>query len=160
PWLMRFPDGLGALNRSQALVQPADLPSTLLDWWGLDWQGISAATSSLLAVIRGELRSVRDRACVRNQLGETGIRTERCYLRQSSQPDVLGDEPRNAAGLGEVGQSRWLYAKPDDRFEVNELSARCHEIGDSLVQAYRDYLAGCQQGTLEGLPPLDPAVQA
>src|SRR5690606_16341857 len=35
-FMLRFPDGLGRLARSQSLVQPADLPGTFVDWLGLD----------------------------------------------------------------------------------------------------------------------------
>ncbi len=35
PLVLRLPDGSGALGRSQALVQPANLAATLLDLWGV-----------------------------------------------------------------------------------------------------------------------------
>lgn len=160
PWLMRFPDGLGALNRSQTLAQPADLPLTLLDWWGLEGQGMSTAARSLLPVVRGDQLSLRDRVCIQNRHGERGVRTAKWFLRQSGKQDAPGDPLREMTHSDEAGLRRWLYAKPDDRFEVNELSARCQEIGDSLAQAYDDFLNGCRTGNLANLPSLDPVVQA
>jgi hypothetical protein len=35
-WMMRFPDGLGKLSRTQALARPSDLPIALLEWLELD----------------------------------------------------------------------------------------------------------------------------
>ena len=44
PWLLRLPDGRGALARSAALVQHPDLPATLAGWFGEQAALLSADT--------------------------------------------------------------------------------------------------------------------
>ena len=39
PWIMRFPQQLAALVRSQALVQSSDLAATLASAAGIAWPG-------------------------------------------------------------------------------------------------------------------------
>ncbi len=62
PWLLRFPDGAAACERTQALVQPADLYATLSQWCGLPTAAPSiAAGRSLLPLARIEIDRLRDR---------------------------------------------------------------------------------------------------
>ena len=56
PWLLRFPDRAGQSERTQALIQPADLHATLAAWCGLptlEDLGYSAGRS-LLPLAAGE----------------------------------------------------------------------------------------------------------
>jgi arylsulfatase A-like enzyme len=113
-WWVRFPDGAGRLARSQALVQPADLPGTLADWLELDRARLAGGNaSSLMPIVRGECDALRDRVFL-TSLNRRAIRTPAWLLCQ-------GDD-----GNGE------LYAKPGDRWEVNEVSALCPEVVDGL----------------------------
>jgi arylsulfatase A-like enzyme len=141
PWLLRFPDGLGAGARTQSLVQPADLTPTLLDACGiapvLGIQGIS-----LMPLVRGETDRLRDRAVVISPSGERAIRTPAWYLRVHN---LQG-------GTSEAGAE--LYLKPDDRWEVNELSGRCHEVVESLRRVLADFEQAQQAGSAAE-PPLD-----
>jgi arylsulfatase A-like enzyme len=117
PWLMRFPDGLGKLARSQSLVQPADLPWTFLDWLDLDRSRFAALhASSLLGIIRGDVETVRDRAWIVSR-HEQALRTPGWFLRQP------------VAGAAE------LYAKASDRWEVNEVADRLSEVVAGLQAA-------------------------
>ncbi|HEY2146557.1 MAG TPA: sulfatase-like hydrolase/transferase, partial [Pirellulales bacterium] len=43
PWLLRFPDGMGQSDRTQALAQPADLFATIADWCRLPVEGFQHA---------------------------------------------------------------------------------------------------------------------
>jgi arylsulfatase A-like enzyme len=120
PWLMRFPNGLGALDRSQALVQPSDLPGTLLEWLGLDRSGLGSPAASLLALVRGESPGLRDRIYMLST-GDRAIRTPAWLLRQPA------DGPPE------------LYAKPSDRWEVNEVSRLCGEVVTGLEAALVEF---------------------
>jgi len=148
PLWLRFPDSLGQAARSQALVRPADLRSTLLDWWGIADRAQSPGAASLMPLVREETDSIRDRLCiVESGGGATGhrcetlvdwsraIRTPAWYLRQ-------GDEPE-------------LYAKPDDRWEVNDVADRCDEVVGLLQKAAIEYERSLRSGRLDDLPPLD-----
>jgi hypothetical protein len=104
PWLMRFPDGFGKLARSQALVQPADLPGTLLDWLDVDRAALSwSHASSLLGIAGGDDEALRDCVLLNSQQ-DRAIRTPAWLLRQPT------------------GGAAELYAKPGDRWEVNEVA--------------------------------------
>ena len=60
PLLVRLPDGTGAADRSQALVEPVDLYSTLSDCLGVRCEP-SLQGSSLLPILRGDTERIRDR---------------------------------------------------------------------------------------------------
>lgn len=116
-WLMRFPDAAGKLDRSRALVQGADLPGTLLDWLGLDHRQLAAGhASSLLDIIHARVESLRDRVLALST-HDSALRTPAWHLRQP------------AAGDPE------LYAKPGDRWEVNEVAKLLPEIVAGLQAA-------------------------
>lgn len=133
PWLMRFPDGLGKMARSQALVAPSDLPGTLLDWLDLD-RGLlpGGRATSLLPIIRGQQDSIRDRLVLVSD-DQRAIRTPAWLLRQPT------------GGPGE------LYAKPSDRWEVNEIGKLCGDVVAGLEQALAELAEDSQTGEL---PPL------
>ena len=117
PWLMRFPEGQGQMARSQALVVTADLPGTLLDWLAIDRQSLaSGRATSLMPIVRGDERMLRDHVCLSSGR-ERAIRTPAWFLRQ---PDSGAVE---------------LYAKPSDRWEVNEASRLCEDVVEGLQQA-------------------------
>ncbi len=111
-WMMRFPDRLGQLARSSALVQPADLYDTLVDWLGLPPSNTPGA-SSLLPIVRDEVGSVRQAAHSVSP-GEQAVRTPAWLLRQP------------------VGGVAELYAKPSDRWEVNEVAKLCPDVVTAL----------------------------
>jgi arylsulfatase A-like enzyme len=133
PWIVRFPEGLGAAARSGSLVQPADLAPTLLDAWGLAAEGLGPWGRSLLPLVRGELESVRDRAALWSSPAERAIRTPAWHLR--SFQDASGPAVQ-------------LYAKPDDRWELNEVSSRCGQIVELLQQVESEL----EQAILRGRP--------
>ncbi len=161
PWLMRFPDRLGALCRSSALVQPGDLGATLAEWFGVPAQEpASRVARSLLPLIRDEAPTWRERAIVVNSQGEQGIRTARWYLRQTGEQPAPGDEPDRAAAADVATSRVYLYAKPDDRFEVNDVIDRCADVAVSLQQALTAFTSACEHGTLANLPPLPEQVTA
>lgn len=112
PWFMRFPDGMGRLERTQALVRPSDLPAAILDWLGLNLDS-HPIRGGLLDLIRGQTHAWRD--CLRFAIStEQAIRTPAWYLRVPT------------AGLPE------LYAKPSDRWEVNEVAKLLPDVVAAL----------------------------
>jgi arylsulfatase A-like enzyme len=134
PWLMRFPDGLGRLARSGALVQPGDLPATLLDWLGLEGRWIAPASRSLLPLVRGEAEQVRDRLCLTTTSGGRAIRTRDWHAIFPP-----GDEPAE------------LYVKPDDRWEFNEVANRAPEAVAELREAHAQFEQAASNGRLAEL---------
>jgi arylsulfatase A-like enzyme len=147
PWLLRFPDGLGAATRSQALVQPPDLAATLRDWWQLERSPPpSGFGRSLLPLVRDEIDELRDRVCLASPSGEAAIRTPAWYLRLAGPMPIPGDE---------VGCNRWLYAKPDDRFELNNVAGRCPEIVGLLEQKHDELRRLESLVNMENAAPLE-----
>jgi hypothetical protein len=133
PLLLRFPDGMGAAARSQALVEPADLWAMFSQWWQNSPEPASPA-ASLISVVRQDIAALRDRLCIAGPGDQRAIRTPAWYLR--------------AAGEGE------LYVKPDDRWEVNNVSNRCMEVVASLQQALLQCEGAIRTGSILDLPPL------
>jgi arylsulfatase A-like enzyme len=147
PWMLRLPGAAGAMDRSQALVQPADLQSTLLDWWDLSDSQKPGAGQSLLPLVRGERETLRDHACIISAGGERGIRTPGWYLRSP----VNRAEAVEPAGVE-------LFAKPDDRWEVNDVADRCAETAEALQSALDRFEAAAQTDSLDQLAPLDESL--
>ncbi len=144
-WLLRFPERACAAGRTNALVEPADLPATLAQICGLPAEGWAsqpqAGGSSLLDVVREAARRTRDRLFFSANTA-SALRTGGWYL--ISRP--------NKAGEGEPGLE--LYAKPDDRWEVNEVAARCPGVVEKLtgLLSEQQQLAA---GEVVELTPLD-----
>lgn len=152
PWMIRFPDGLGASARSQCLTLPADLPATLAEHWGLprDVEGgvRAGAGRSLMPLVRGDAFVLRDRAVLAGDAGERALRTGAWHLRRP--PASAETDEWNA------GNRMELYAKPDDRWEVNEVADRCREIAEQLSAVLDESERAAMEGRLEEeVAPLD-----
>jgi arylsulfatase A-like enzyme len=130
PWIMRFPDRLAASDRSSALVQPCDLTPTLVDWLGLPVEDERSFGRSVLPLVRGDVESLRDRALVAGHGGQRAIRTPAWYMLVEG-GIVEGSAERSA----DVGGRAELFAKPDDRWEVNDVADRCPTVVDLLRDA-------------------------
>ncbi|MGD9724561.1 MAG: sulfatase [Pirellulales bacterium] len=114
PWLLHQADGAGALARSQALVQPSDLPGTLLDALEVDRAPLAGGrATSLVPIVRGERDAIREWISLTSQ-HDRAVRTPAWLLRQP------------AEGAAE------LYAKPADRWEVNEVARLCGDVVEGL----------------------------
>jgi Sulfatase len=176
PWLIRFPDLWGATGRSPALVQPADLAATLLDWFGLPAAPRGGTGLSLLPLVENEETVLRDRACVTAGDGEQGICTPAWYLRVTTavEESRTGSQPDANCG-GKAGPGTMavpiaspassdtampsvtvrLYKKPDDLWEVNDVADRCVEVVDALQRALADVQAAAASDTQSPPPPVD-----
>ncbi len=153
PWLIRFPDQRGRTSRSPALVQPADLAATLLDWFGLATPpGGGGAGQSLLPLVDDEETLLRDRACVMAGNCEQGIRTPAWYLRVTT---AVEETDRGLSGAFPPPVTVRLYKKPDDLWEVNDVADRCVEVVDALNAALADVEAAAASDTQSPPPPVD-----
>jgi hypothetical protein len=141
PLLLRLPERGGALVRLRELVQPPDLYATLAEWLGLSRALPGSFARSLLGDDPGA-RSVRELvySCGPEQ---RSVQTRAWLLREA----VVDDEVY-----------RKLFAKPDDRWEVNEVASRCGEIVEQLIAAADSYRSAAAAGTLASLPPLPAAL--
>jgi arylsulfatase A-like enzyme len=111
PVIVRFPDGLGALSRTQAIATHADV-ATLIDEW------LGVAPPRVMDLISGSTAAPwRDHLQMRSQK-ERAIRTAAWFLRSIDTRDTTRHE---------------LYVKPDDRWEVNDVADRCPEIVSQLM---------------------------
>jgi len=154
PWMLRFPAGKRVTERCQSLVQPADLYATILDVCGLGPGGqvaggkIAAGEGrSLAPLVRGEAAWNFDRACIIGASRQRGIIVPAWSLRLSEY------ELQGAAVESATQQTRAeLFAKPDDWFEVNEVSDRCPEIVQQLEATFTAFSEAGQAGV-----PAEPA---
>jgi arylsulfatase A-like enzyme len=119
PFFLRMPDGFGAMERNLALVRTGDLGPTLCEWLGVA-PSISSGARSVLPLVRGEQSELRDHVLLES-LTDRALRTTAWHFRQ----------------LKEEGSSLELYAKPSDRWEVNEVADRVPEV----AAAFREKLA-------------------
>jgi arylsulfatase A-like enzyme len=134
PLMLRFPEELGAAARSQALVEPADLWATLRQWFHDLAASPSLTGNSLIPIVRQDLNVLRDRLYIAGTDQQRALRTPAWYLRATSQPE--------------------LYVKPDDRWEVNNVSNRCLEVVECLQDALVQYEQAVRGGNVTDLPPL------
>jgi len=138
PWMIQFPDDAGAAVRRPHLIEPADLWATLLDWWHV--AAPASPTAESLLPLAGDCFNVRgghaerDRLCILGSDGQKAIRTPAWYLREHAEPE--------------------LFAKPDDRWEVNNVAARCPEVVECLRDALRQFEQTLPAGRAADLPPL------
>jgi hypothetical protein len=138
PWMLRFPDAAGAALRSQALAEPSDLWATLLDWWHIQGVPASPTGRSVMPLVRGDADVLRDRLCLAAG-AERALRTPAWHLR-------AGEEPE-------------LFAKPDDRWEVNNVATRCPDVVEGLQEALKQYEQAISAGTGLALPPLSDVLR-
>lgn len=135
PLLIRQPDPRYAMQRCQTLVEPADLYATLADWFQLSTTLAMVQGTSLLSPFSSPSKIRRE--CVVSLLDQSrSIRTPAWFLRRTSD------------------QTPELYAKPDDRWEVNEVADRCGEITEELMGRLAEYERMASEDRLSEFPAL------
>jgi len=135
PLIVRLPGGVGAAGRSQALVEPADLLPTLLECCGVEERPALPTGGSLLGIVREDVAALRDRLGIVGSDPDRALRTPAWHLHTAATSE--------------------LYAKPDDRWEVNDVASRCHDIVESLRVALVQYEQRLRAGeSTADLPPL------
>jgi len=129
PLMVQFPDYAHALTRTGRIMQPGDVYSLLAN----------AQTSSLVRELTGsEPTTAHNLACATGP-DQRAIRTPAWFLRESP---------------GEEGPRRELFAKPDDRWEANEVSSRCGDVVELLAAELDRFEAVAREGRLSEIPPL------
>ncbi len=126
PWMMRLPDAAGALERCRELLSPLDLRATIGRLFARTSEGSSAAVLGidLADLIHGESVTRHERLEFRSGDNQFALRTPDWYLRRTTLADTKNV---NSARVE-------LYAKPDDRWEVNDVCGRCVDIVDELLK--------------------------
>jgi arylsulfatase A-like enzyme len=140
PLIVRLPNAELGGQRVLALTQPLDLLPTLLEYLGFpgrpDLDG-----RSLWPLIRGETAEVRSAAFARLRIGEREERLVRTNDWSFLLPIGMftDDEPRAAQ----------LYVKPDDRWEVNDVTQPCPGDAERLETLLREFAATTWRETTE-----------
>jgi arylsulfatase A-like enzyme len=122
PMLFRFPDGTGALARSQELVSHLDLVPSLLDWANStpNEADVKFDGLSLLPLARSEAVRRRESLLATNESGELAIRTPEWCLH------------RGPVGNNAEEASIELFVRPDDRWEANNVASLCQDVVERL----------------------------
>jgi len=118
PMFLRFPDGLGASDRSPRLVQPSDFAPSLAECFGVSLE-VPGVPTSLLPILRGENAGGHELAGVLGFESERTMVTPAWYLRQTSRPE--------------------LFLRPDDRWAANDVADRCHEVVEAMEETLSQY---------------------
>jgi arylsulfatase A-like enzyme len=146
PLVMRLPDCQFATGRSLALIEPRDLAAMLAAWHGAQAAGETIARSSPVcpaypphSTTEPFFLPARDRVYVVGPGGQRAIRTPAWYL-----SDVANDPSRPPE----------LYVKPDDRWEVNEVSDRAADVVELLRGVMKEYEDAAQHVQTSPLSPL------
>ncbi|MHB8902084.1 MAG: sulfatase-like hydrolase/transferase [Thermoguttaceae bacterium] len=140
PLILRLPNPANSSGRSQALIQPPDLYNAwppLLSQMPLNHY---LSEPSLLSLIYEDSPPWRDRIGVRGLAGQRALRTPAWYLTR--------------------GAAVKLFAKPDDRWEVNDVADRQADIAEQLAAVlaeYETWLSGPHSGEL---PPLSDMLRS
>lgn len=122
PCLARIPgDGRPHQRRGQ-LLQPQALFGTMREWFGVAAPGVQGDVPSLLAEPQPS-PAEQSTAIATSENGEWALMTDEWLLRMP---------PCDAGDLS----TPQLFAKPDDRFEANEVADRCPaEVAQLLAMA-------------------------
>ena len=95
---------------------------------------VAPSAESILRLVRREEGMFRDRLCIAGRGGDRAIRTPAWFLRAGIPPQ--------------------LFAKPDDRWEVNDVASLCPEVCECLLDALAQYEQTLTAGRIADLPPL------
>lgn len=145
PCLLRLPAHAQAAKRIQSLVQPSNLYTTLLNWFGQD-DPLSDQRTLPPPLIpaqsdpssNGHWPASSDHAvAVSNQ--QLALRTPAWFLHQNTD------------------QEAELYVKPDDRWEINDVANRCPDIVEQMTQQLqlcKDHFQNRCQDPWPALPEL------
>lgn len=154
PLVIRLPDEQGAATRSQALVQPADLGATLFEWFGVPWPWHESpvTAASLLPIASGDRQQNRWWACVHGTSERWAFRTPAWYLLHGSEDRCETYCPTDMPLRDQ------LFAKPDDRWEMNEVADRVPEIAKAMSETLDACRAAAARGRLDELHPADEQI--
>lgn len=135
PWMVSCPQLEGATWRVQQTVQPPDLYTTLLDWFGLSPSQPVWGRSVLPGELVGATTPDQMIACGGHDQ-QRCVRVPGWFLRRDGERSVE------------------LYVKPDDRWEFNEISNRCVHVVDELDGAIAQFQAAVHANDRRQIQPL------
>jgi hypothetical protein len=130
PLLGLMPESHGPLPRVTGFAQPADIGVTVSHWLA-GRLGDSAAGVSLAPYLSGESGRIRDVVVASTDAGYRMIRTPAWMMIEGNHTE--------------------LYAKPDDRWEANDVASLCPEIVEKLCQHLETTIAGNPEALSEEL---------
>jgi arylsulfatase A-like enzyme len=152
--LLRLPQGVAASQRSQHLIQPADLFATLVEIAGVappaTKREIAGRGRSFFASTFSEPAGEFDRACAISPDREHRLETPAWAMRV---PPGAERTSGNQSTSTEASPPQ-LFVKPDDWCEVNEVSDRCPEITEGMQAVLAEFGQACESGEAAALSPL------
>lgn len=136
PLLVRWPDQPGPA-RLHSIVQPRELSRLICErsQWNDNYPA-AAASQLLHELATGTLPPA---AAYSFATGQRAVRTPAWFLRQWQN----GEETQQA-----------LYAKPDDRWEANEIASRGGDVAELLASELDRFESAAREGRFAELPPL------
>jgi arylsulfatase A-like enzyme len=144
PLLIRTPASLRNPTRSQACVQPPGLFGILADWFGVPNDRLGTGATSLPANESSQRMFTR---AVTVSSGRSSLRVPAWFL-------VTAAGVTGATGVAPVEKPCQLFAKPDDRWDVNDVAALCPQIVAQMLDQLRDFERAAEQQQLHQLPDL------
>ena len=164
PLFIRSPQDKSLLLRSQSIVQPACIYSTLLDWFGIPREEVQSGDDTTAQTIgpvavgaRGlmglfhrdgdashvalKIEQQLNRA-VSQSGSELSLRTPGWFFKTSGVADAMGNAKVE------------LYVKPDDRWEANEVADRCPEVVETMQAVLAAYVSAAKSKELDKLGEL------
>lgn len=136
PLLIQFPGRKHSGARSQQILRPHELYSLIAESCG--WQNAPLRESHVLRELESD-SPMDAKVAVAVSDRERAIRTPAWFLRESH---IDGE------------QRRELFAKPDDRWEANEVSSRCTDAVELLAAELDSFEAAARDGEVAKSPPL------
>ena len=126
-------------SRRSELVTPADVVSTLEDWFGHSpATGPKSETISLLPLLRNEECSWRSELFFQDAEGGAAVRTELILFVQSDA--TLQSATMRSADERDDDSTGWLFLKPEDVWEINNVAEQNPEQVATLRAALRTWL--------------------
>ncbi|MCA9119300.1 MAG: sulfatase-like hydrolase/transferase [Planctomycetaceae bacterium] len=135
PLLIQRPDHKVSCMRLESLVQPPDLYVTLRRWFGGTGPVESATGHDLLELKEDESSWWRQAAFAAGN-NQRAVRTPAWFL-----------------NVDETAE-RSLYAKPDDRWEANEVADRCGDVAEHLAALIDEFTDQVNRAERVSLAPL------
>lgn len=122
PLLVRLPSP-EHVGRCNDLTQSVDVAPTLYELFSLAPETTDCNGRSLTASIRRSPDAPRDHVCVVDSAARRMIRTDECLLVEETVP-LQENSPQEP--------QRWLFAKPEDVWNLNNLAPQMPEIVENL----------------------------
>ncbi len=126
-------------SRRSELVTPADLLPTLSDWFGKSAGTVAQSeTISLLPLLRNEECSIRSELYFQDPEGSAAVRTEQfLFVQRNAIAQLTTELPADDAAC-------WLFLKPEDVWEVNDVAEQNPEQVTTLRTALQAWLRSNQ----------------